>query len=56
MILLDGESLTLGQLLAIADRGEHVGLTGDAATRVDRRCRRSMTIVRHLPTSRRSRS
>jgi hypothetical protein len=55
MILLDGESLMLELLLAIADR-EHVGLTGDAATRVDRRCRRSMTIVRHLPTSRRSRN
>ena len=34
MILLDGSSLTIDQLLAIADRGEPVGLAPDAAARV----------------------
>jgi histidine ammonia-lyase len=34
MILLDGSSLTLDELLAIADRGERVGLAPAAATRV----------------------
>jgi len=34
MILLDGSSLTIDQLLAIADRGEAVGLAPDAAARV----------------------
>src|SRR5471032_656148 len=34
MILLDGSSLTLAQLLSIADRGEPVALTDAARTRV----------------------
>src|SRR5207248_32733 len=34
MILLDGSSLTIDQLLAIADRGEPVGLAPEAAARV----------------------
>jgi histidine ammonia-lyase len=34
MILLDGSSLTIDQLLAIADRGERVGLAPGAAVRV----------------------
>jgi histidine ammonia-lyase len=34
MILLDGSSLTIDHLLAIADRGEPVGLAPDAAARV----------------------
>src|SRR5687768_3049300 len=35
MILLDGSSLTLDQLVAIADDGATVGLAPDAARRVD---------------------
>ena len=35
MILLDGATLTLAQLLAVADEGVRVGLTADAVTRVD---------------------
>jgi histidine ammonia-lyase len=35
MILLDGQSLTLDQLVAIADRGAPVGLSPEAARRVD---------------------
>jgi histidine ammonia-lyase len=34
MIQLDGHSLTLSQLIAIADRGEPVGIAADAAARV----------------------
>jgi histidine ammonia-lyase len=34
MILLDGSSLTIEQLLAIADQGEHVALSAEARTRV----------------------
>src|SRR5436190_12415489 len=34
MILLDGSSVTIDQLLAIADRGEPVGLAPEAAARV----------------------
>jgi len=34
MIALDGGSLTIEQLLAIADRGESVELTADARARV----------------------
>ncbi len=34
MILLDGDSLTIEQLIAIADRGERVGITNDAAERI----------------------
>jgi histidine ammonia-lyase len=36
MILLDGTSLTLAQLVAIADHGAEVGLSADAAARVER--------------------
>src|SRR3954468_13084941 len=35
MILLNGDSLTLEQLLAIADDGERVDVASDAAARVD---------------------
>src|SRR4029079_3419631 len=35
MILRDGATLTLAQLLAVADEGVRVGLTADAVTRVD---------------------
>ena len=35
MILLDGDSLTLDQLLSVADRGALVGLADHAAARVD---------------------
>ena len=34
VILLDGSSLTIDQLLAIADRGETIGLAPDAVARV----------------------
>src|SRR5882672_811659 len=36
MVLLDGSSLTLEQLTAIAERGERVGLSPEAADRVNR--------------------
>src|SRR5581483_12348928 len=35
MIWLDGSSLTIDELVAIADRGERVGLAADAAARID---------------------